>query len=141
MTQESVQFDGALTCISVGVWRRRDSSTCHCVLQVSKVRRSADGEVQLLRGTVRVRGLQVFVGDEDAVTTSTQIHHSAGAPPCGQTGGCPVHLIHLNTAAHHSLQVCVCFVTLLLWGHSSGLHRGRIRIRVRLGLGVCYGPG
>lgn len=72
--------------------------TCERVLQVAKVRRSDDGELQLLCGAVAVRRLQVFGGDEDAVTSAAQVHHGAGTPPGGQTGRCPVHLVHLNTA-------------------------------------------
>lgn len=60
--------------------------------------RPADGELQLLRGAVGVGGLQVFGGDEDAVTPAAQIHHGAGTPLGGQTGRRPVHPIHLNTA-------------------------------------------
>lgn len=75
--------------------RRR---TCGSVLQVAKVWRSADGELQLLRGAVGVGGLQVFGGDEDAEASGPQIHHRAGTAPAGQTGRGPVHSIHLNTA-------------------------------------------
>lgn len=65
------------------------------------MRRSGDGELQLLCGAVAVGGLQVFGGDEDAVTAAAQIHHGAGTPPGGQTGRCPVHPMHLNTAGEH----------------------------------------
>lgn len=60
--------------------------TCESVLQVAKVWRPADGELQYLCGTVGVGGLQVFGSDEDAVTPVAQIHHRAGTPSGGQTG-------------------------------------------------------
>lgn len=72
--------------------------TCGSVLQVSEVWRSADRELELLRGAVGIRGLQLSVGDEDAVTPAAQIHHGAGTPPGGESGGCPVNAIHLSTA-------------------------------------------
>lgn len=62
------------------------------------MRRPDDGELHLLRGGVGVRGLQVFGGDEDAVTTAAQVHHRAGAPPGGQAGGRAVHTLHLNAS-------------------------------------------
>lgn len=66
------------------MWNERP--TCEGVLQVARVRRPGDGELQLLHGAVGVGGLQVFGSDEDAITPATQIHHRAGAPPGGQTG-------------------------------------------------------
>lgn len=60
--------------------------TCQCVLQVAKVWRCGDGELQLLFGAVGVRRLQVFGGDEDAVTSGAQVHHGSRATPGGQGG-------------------------------------------------------
>ncbi len=87
--------------------------TCEHVLQVAKVWRPGDGELHLLRGAVRVGGLQVFGGDEDAVTPTPHIHHGAGTPPGGQTGRRPVDPIHLNiardiTEAHQEEHLTMC---------------------------------
>lgn len=60
--------------------------TCQCILQVAEVWGCGDGELQLLRGAVGVRRLQVFGGDEDAVTSGAQVYHGARAPPGGQGG-------------------------------------------------------
>lgn len=75
------------------------------------MRRSADGELQLLGGAVGVRGLQVLVGDEDPVTPTAQIHHCAGALHGGQTGRCLVNPLYLNTAdmvGGHRKEVELC---------------------------------
>lgn len=78
--------------------------TCQCILQVTEVWCCGDGELQLLRGAVGVWRLQMFGGDEDAVTSGAQVHHGARAPPGGQGRRWPVHQLHLSTAGHFHRQ-------------------------------------